>query len=257
MKHVHIFQQDTAEAQERVREIRALGYKVTHGPISPEVLKKLREEPPAAVVIDLSRAPSMGRDVGIYIRHYRATRNLPIVFFGGEPDKVAQIKEKLPDVVYTEWRAINSALKRAIARPPAAPVNPKSLLAGYSGTPLTKKLGIKQEITIALVNAPPGFVKVLGKLPHGVVLKNRATQENDMMLWFVRSRSAMKKNIMRIAPMVKQGGLWIVWPKKTSGISSNLSQKDVRAIGLDAGLVDYKVCSIDETWSGLKFARRK
>ena len=257
MKHVHIFQKDTVEAQERVRELRVLGYKVTHGPISPGVLKKLREEPPAAVLIDLSRAPSMGRDVGIYIRHYRVTRSIPIVFFGGEPDKVSQIKEHLPDAEFTDRHRIRTALKRAISRPPTAPVKPQSLLAGYSRTPLVKKLGIKAEFSVVLIDAPHDFQKSLGKMPQGVVMKQRLTRRNDMVVWFVRSRKALEQRMSKVADFVKQGGLWIVWPKRTSRIPSDLSQKHVRAVGLNAGLVDYKVCAIDETWSGLKFALRK
>lgn len=255
--HVYLLQKDLAAARQHIKELKTLGYGVRHEPISPDALRKLKEEPPMAVLIDLSRAPSLGRDAGIYIRHYRATRNIPIVFFDGEPKKVAQIKKHLPDAIYTSWHGIDHALKRAIARPPAAPIKPKSLLAGYSRTPLVKKLGIKAHSTIVLINAPHDFAKVLGKLPDGVLLRRKATQSNDMMIWFVKSRKELEKKITIIATLVTQGGLWIVWPKKISRISSDLSQKDVREIGLSAGLVDYKVCAVDETWAGLKFARRK
>lgn len=255
--HVYLFQKDLAAARQHIKELKTLGYCVRHEPISPDALRKLKEEPPMAVLIDLSRAPSLGRDAGIYIRHYRATRNVPIVFFDGEPAKVVQIKKHLPDAIYTSWRGIEHALKRAIARPPAAPAKPKSLLAGYSGTPLVKKLGIKPRSIIVLIDAPHDLLKGLGKLPPGVVIRRRVTQNNNMMICFVKSRKALEKRIKMIAALVEQGGLWIVWPKKMSRISSDLSQKYVREIGLSAGLVDYKVCAVDETWAGLKFARRK
>jgi hypothetical protein len=255
--YVYLFQKDTAAAKRIVEELSAHGYRVRHEPVSPASLRKLRDKPPAAVLIDLSRAPSTGRDVGIFVRHYRKTRHVPIVFFGGEPGKVAQVKRYLPDAVYTDRHQVKTALKRAILCPPTAPVKPQSLLAGYSGTPLVKKLGIKPEFNVVLIDAPHDFQKALGKIPDGVVMKKRLMRQNDMVIWFVKSRKVLERRISKVANFVKQGGLWIVWPKRTSRISSDLSQKHVRAVGLNAGLVDYKVCAFDETWSGLKFAFRK
>lgn len=256
MKRVHLFQKNQVEARKRAKELEALGYCVTYGSISPEVLRKLKEEPLVAVLIDLDRTAALGRDAGIYIRHYRATRNMPIVFINGKPANVVATKKHLPDAIYTDWSGIKSALRRAISHPPVAAVKPKSLLAGYSNTPLVKKLGIKPESAITLINPPDDFRKVMGKLPDRVVIRKRVTKKNDLMIWFVRSRRALEKRIKTVAARVGRGGLWIAWPKKTSRISSDLSQQDVRELGLNAGLVDYKVCAIDETWAGLKFARR-
>lgn len=254
---VFLYQRDPAAAKNLVEELSAHGYCVRHEPVSPASLRKLKDKTPDAVLIDLSRAPSMGRDVGIFIRHYRATRHIPIVFFDGESGKVAQIKGQLPDAVYTERRSVMSALRYAISHPPTTPVKPQSLLAGYSSTPLVKKLGIKPDFTVVLIDAPRNFQKALGEMPSGAVMRKRLTRNNDIVIWFVRSRNALEERIGKVASFVARGGLWIVWPKKTSRIASDLSQKHVRAIGLSAGLVDYKVCAIDETWSGLKFAVRK
>ena len=254
---VYLFQRDQVAAGDLVEDLSAHGYRVRHEPVSPVALRKLRDKPPAAVLIDLSRAPSMGRDVGIFIRHYRATRHVPIVFFGGEPEKVAQVKKHLPDAVYTGRRRLVSALKRAIARPPTAPVKSQSLLAGYSKTPLVKKLGIKPESIVVIIGEPRGFRKALGEMPPGVVMRKKLTRHNDIIIWFVKSKKVLEKRIRGVTTFVARGGLWIVWSKKTSRIPSDLSQKYVRAIGLNAGLVDYKVCAIDDTWSGLKFALRK
>ncbi len=257
MKRVHLFQRDPVEAQKRARELKNLGYAVSYGPVSPEALRRLKVSPPEAVLIDLGRAPMLGRDVGIFIRRYRATRNIPIVFLEGEAAKVIQIKQHLPDAVYTSWRAIKGALEHAVAHPPAEPVKSKSLLAGYSSTPLVRKLGIKPKSILVLIDTPGNFLKNLGQLPDGVIVKNSASQENGMMIWFVKSRKALESRIAKIAASVKKDGLWIVWPKKKSSVSSDLSQQDVRRIGLAASLVDYKVCAVDKTWSGLKFAKRK
>ena len=254
---VYLYQRDPAAARGLVEELSAYGYRVRHEPVNPASLRKLKDKPPAAVLIDLSRAPSTGRDVGIFIRHYRSTRYIPIVFFDGEPSKVAKIRGQLPDAVYTVRHRVMSALRQAISHPPTAPVKPQSLLAGYSKTPLVKKLGIKPESTVVLVDAPRGFQKALGEMSAGVVIRRKLIRHNDIIIWFVKARKVLEKRIGTVASFVARGALWIVWPKKTSRISSDLSQKHVRAIGLSAGLVDYKVCAIDETWSGLKFAVRK
>jgi hypothetical protein len=131
------------------------------------------------------------------------------------------------------------------------------LFAGYSGTPLTQKLGIRAKAVVVVINPPSDFAKNLAALPEGVIMKNRLHKDNDLIVWFARSRKEMKERIRRMVAVTGRGGLWIAWPKKDSALRSDLSQKVVRAIGLDAGLVDYKVCAIDDTWTGLKFARRK
>ncbi|NNG17367.1 MAG: DUF3052 domain-containing protein [Gemmatimonadales bacterium] len=133
----------------------------------------------------------------------------------------------------------------------------KSALAGYSGTPLPKKLGIKAGYVVALVGAPQGFEKTLGRLPDDVQLRKQARGKPDLVVWFARSRKELESRVKRMGALAGVGGLWIAWPKKASGLATDLSQSDVRKVGLASGLVDYKVAAIDETWSGLKFARRK
>jgi hypothetical protein len=132
-----------------------------------------------------------------------------------------------------------------------------SALAGYAGTPLPKKLGIKKGSKVALVNAPEGFEKTLGQLPAGVSLRRRAGSGNDLTIWFTRSRTDLERRIERLGAQVGEDGLWVVWPKKASGEKTDLTQAEVRRIGLASGLVDYKVCSVDETWTGLRFTRRR
>lgn len=255
---VRLIHWNAAEAQERAAALRTAGYDVDHAALEgPASLRALKENPPAALVIDLSRMPSHGRDVALAVREAKATRHVPIVFVEGDPEKAAQIRTLLPDAVFTAWSRIRSALKSAIARPPAEPVVPESRLAGYSGTPLPEKLGIKPGYVVGLLGSPEGFEKVLGPLPEGVTLRERPPRPCDLVLWFVRSRLALEKDVARAAQLAGEGGLWIVWPKKTSGVPTELTQADVRRVGLASGLVDYKVCAVDEVWSGLRFARRK
>jgi hypothetical protein len=129
--------------------------------------------------------------------------------------------------------------------------------AGYSQTPLPKKLGIREGSVVALVGAPPGFERTLGSLPADVALRRKAGGRADLTLWFVRSRRELDRGIGRMAPKGEKGGLWIAWPKKSSPLAADVGEGDVRAAGLAAGLVDFKVCAIDLDWSGLRFSRRR
>jgi hypothetical protein len=191
------------------------------------------------------------------VRRTKATRHLPLVVVEGEPEKTAAVERLVPDAVFTPWSRIRGALKRALARPPAEPVVPDSMLAGYSGTPLPRKLGIKPGAVVGLIGAPEGFERTLGRLPAGTLLRRPARGRCDLLLWFPRSRADLLRRVGSIGERAGGDGLWIVWPKKASGIRTDLTQNGVRRAGLDAGLVDYKICAVDAVYSGLKFTRRK
>jgi hypothetical protein len=126
-------------------------------------------------------------------------------------------------------------------------------VAGYSGTPLPKKLGIKPGSTIALVGAPAGFE--VGELPEDASVRLDARGRADLVVWFVRSRRELRPE--RLARLADGRPLWIAWPKRASGVETDLTENVVRDAGLAQGLVDTKVCAIDETWSGLLFWRRR
>jgi hypothetical protein len=130
-------------------------------------------------------------------------------------------------------------------------------MAGYSSTPLAKKLGIKERSRIALVNAPKDFQAELGELPDRVEFVKRLTKSLDIVLFFVVSEPALARDFAKLAKKLATNGMiWIAWPKKSSGVTTDLSFERVQRIGLDAGLVDVKICAVDETWSGLKFVYR-
>jgi hypothetical protein len=130
-------------------------------------------------------------------------------------------------------------------------------MAGYSGTPLAKKLGIKEGSRIALVNGPKDFESTLEQLPDGVEFVKRPTKPLDIILFFVLTERALARDFAKLASrLIANGMIWIAWPKKSSGVATDLSFERVQRIGLDAGLVDVKICAIDETWSGLKFVYR-
>jgi hypothetical protein len=260
MHRVCLIHWKAQEAEEKIAKLRAAGYEVDYGEMNPQTLRDWRNNPPAAFIIDLSRLPTQGRDVAMSLRGYKATRHTPLVFVEGQPEKIERIKVNLPDAVYTSWSRIRASLKAAIAKPVASPVVPASNLAGYSGTPLSKKLGIKPNSIVALAGAPKDFEKTLGELPEGVRLKKRAERACDLIIWFVRMRAELYDRIKEIGELIGDdgaSGLWIAWPKRASGVASDMTENIVRETGLSSGLVDYKICAIDATWSGLKFARRK
>ena len=129
-------------------------------------------------------------------------------------------------------------------------------MAGYSGTPLIKKLGIKSGFVVAFVNAPEGFARGLD-LPADVIMNKRSQQRLDLALLFVKSEKELMQKFSHLAAKLKPSGmLWVAWPKKSSGVASDLSFTNVQSIGLATGLVDTKICAVDDVWSGLKFVFR-
>jgi hypothetical protein len=130
-------------------------------------------------------------------------------------------------------------------------------MAGYSGTPLPKKLGIKGAHRIAFINAPDNFTKELGELPGGVEIVKQQRAPLDLIVCFVKSEKELGAQFEKLAAKLAPAGmLWISWPKKASGVPTDLTESVVQRIGLEAGLVDTKVCAINEVWSGLRFVKR-
>jgi hypothetical protein len=246
------------EAKERAQVLVDADYTVDRRPFAPAVLKELIADPPDAFVIDLTRLPSQGRDLAIMLRKHGSTREVPLVFVEGAPEKVEKIQKLLPDATFTTWGGIRSALKKSPKGSKKDLVVPRSVFEAYAGAPLVKKLGIKPGMTLALVNAPNDFEQTLGKLPRDVNLRKGARGRADIAIWFARSKEDLEGRMKKIAGLIDENGrLWIAWPKKASGLKSDLSQQVIRRQGLAIGLVDYKVCSIDATWSGLLFTWRK
>ncbi len=133
------------------------------------------------------------------------------------------------------------------------------MTAGYSGTPLPKKLGLKEGTRLTLLHAPPGFVSKLGTLPERVRIRERLGGEADVVVLFVTRFHRLEDEFAKAASMLppESGMLWIAWPKKAAKMDTDLDFDIVQKHGLASGLVDTKICAIDEIWSGLRFSRRK
>jgi CheY-like chemotaxis protein len=224
--------------------------------MSPLVLRGLAANPPDAFVIDLSRLPSHGREVAMHLRLMKQTRRIPIVFVEGLGTKVEKIRELLPDAVYTTWERLGPELKHALAHPPVNPKVPESVFDAYRHMPLWEKMGIRPGRVIALINAPRDFEPKLEIPSNGVIFRKDLKRRPDIVICFVRNRAALNRQVKKLASVSEYAPIWIASPKKASGVATDLNQNVVREAGLAAGMVDYKVCSIDKTWTGLLFRKR-
>ena len=131
------------------------------------------------------------------------------------------------------------------------------MTAGYSGTPLVRKLGIKPGMTLCLLNAPENYNATLGDLPPGVILADSLTWPLDFIHFFSKARRELEAEFPRLkAALAYDGSLWISWPKQAAKVPTDLDENIVRETGLANGLVDVKVAAIDSVWSGLKFVYR-
>lgn len=131
-------------------------------------------------------------------------------------------------------------------------------MASRSGTPLPKKLGIIAGSKLALLDAPPGFIDVLGPLPDGVKVRRTVRGKCDVIVAFLTERQVLEKRISTLELLVSPaGGLWIAWPKRASGVPTDMTEAVVREVAVARGLVDNKVCAIDDTWSGLRLVWRR
>ncbi len=256
MSEVWLVHWKEAELPPRVARLERAGCTVDTTPLGPDYRASLKRKLPDAVVIDLSRLPSHGRELGSFMRRTKVSRHLPLVFVDGAEDKIARVRKLLPDAVFCSWRGIGGALKRAIHDAPADPVVPSDGMSGYSGTPLWKKLGVKAGTTLALCKAPDGIEADLGEYPDEVILRYRAAGKPQVLVWFVRREKELLDGIERMKRFGAGGGLWIAWQKKGTEAVTDLTQTMVRRTGLDHGLVDFKICSINRLWSGLRFSIR-
>jgi hypothetical protein len=131
------------------------------------------------------------------------------------------------------------------------------MMAGYSETPLAKKLGIKENSQIAMVGAPNNFHEELGGLPAGAAIVPQTRKPLDLILLFVTRKADLLKQFTVLAQRLPAAGiLWVAWPKKASGVATDLNFDVVQKHGLSEGLVDTKICAVNEVWSGLKFVYR-
>ena len=250
MKRVALIHWNKEEAKPRVERLRGLGFAVEWvAPRTGEGLRMLVQNPPDAFLIDLTRMPSHGRGTGAFFRLRKATRGVPIVFMGGEPEKVERTRQLLPDAEYLDWKNV-ARLQRCIAQAGAHEVIVPKVMAQYAKVPLARKLGIKDGVPVVLIGVPDEVRDRLGMYEEAMT--------GERVLFFARSMRELENGFDTAAVRVKRGGgLWVMWPKKASGVGSDLTMPLVRGVALESSWVDYRICSVDETWSGMLFARKR
>lgn len=130
--------------------------------------------------------------------------------------------------------------------------------AGYSGTPLARKLGIKSGFKLLIVNAPDYYYSLFDDLPADIIKVSEGEKEVDFIHFFVKEQSELERRFEDLKSYLQINGMiWVSWPKKASKVLTDVDDGVVRKNGLDHGLVDIKVCAVDDVWSGLKFVYRK
>ena len=275
MAKVRLVHWHAVEARHKAELLRDSGYVVQHlAPRSVTLLRELRDNLPDAVVIDLSHLPTQGRAFALALRSQRSTRQVPVVFVAGSPTVRDALEPEFPDATFALWTRIRGALRRAISAPKQVPDHAESpadapapranhiatrvrTSTGYSSATLPEKLGIKPRTVVALVAAPDNFERTLGELPADVIVRRHNRGPRDLTIWFVYSLAQLQQRAAKIVAALGPHGLWIAWPKRTSTLASDVRDSHVREAGLALGVVDYKVCAIDDDWSALKFARRR
>ncbi|HTU45847.1 MAG TPA: hypothetical protein VMF91_12340 [Bryobacteraceae bacterium] len=258
MPRIRLLHWKAAEAGEYIELLRAAGHQVEYEPeFRPGLMRTWRESPPDAFVIDLSRLPSHGGEIAIALRQSRATRTVPIVFCDGAEDKVARVRSELPDATYCTRKTLGAGLRQALKKHVAAPVVPTQMMDRYAGRTAAQKLGIKEGSTVALIDAPRDGVKVIGDLPKNVEFRDESAEQVNVTLCFIHDLASLKQRLSDMRDRAGETKLWVLWRKGGSAARGAVTENLVREYGIDLGLVDYKVCSVNAVWSALAFALKR
>jgi CheY-like chemotaxis protein len=254
MPRVRLIHWKAAEAAKYIDRLSAAGHDVEYDEqFSPAMLRSWRESPPAAFVIDLSRLPSHGREIAIALRQYKATRRIPIVFSEGAEEKIEKTRALLPDAVFCEFSKLSSTLRKALATSPKDVVVPDAMMKRYASRSTAQKLGIKERSAVMVVDPPRDILIVLGDLPADVeFVETKAA----VTVCFAHEPHSLRIRISELRGVAGESKLWICWRKGKSA-EGGVSERLVRETGISLGLVDYKICSLNEVWSGILFARKR
>ncbi len=258
MSRIRLLHWKATESEPHIDLLRRAGHEVEYDEqFRPALMRSWRESPPDAFVIDLSRLPSHGREIAIALRQSPATRRIPIVFVEGAKEKIDRIRAELPDARYCSLPGLAPALKQALADPPNDPVKPAQMMDRYASRTAAQKLGIKEGSTLALIDAPRDVLKVLGELPRNVAIMDGPNAHASVTLCFAHEAHSLRLVISSIREVARQSKLWILWRKGVSGARGGVTERLVRETGIDLGLVDYKICSVNQVWSALLFAIKR
>jgi len=253
MPRVRLFHWKAAEAGALIERLRAAGHAVDYDERPQDSVREMRRRPPDVVVIDLSRLPSRGRDAAAWLRARKAMRHIPIVFVNGAEERVDAMRQSIPDAVYVSGAKLRSAVRQAAANRPADPIVPQTMMERYATRTAAQKLGIREDTTVAVIDPPRNFdIGVEGNVRISERYGAPDGAAADITLWFVHDAAACIEALPDMRKLAARTRLWIVWRK-----GSRVKQPFLRESAAAVGLVDYKICAVDRTWSAMLFARRK
>ena len=257
--HICLICWDQSRAEQHAAALKRESYRVTLVTASLSGwIGYIRDLAVDAVVFDLDRLPSHGRQVGLHLCQARSTRHLPLVYLGGEPAKVDRIRTELPHATCAPWSDAGRAIQTAmVAASRASPVHlPFKERAGSSD--LVHRLGLKAEVPVFFWGDADFLYETLAAAADNLIVTWAPARQLCLTLAVTRCAAdvvaVFEKGAAGYAP---GSSIWIIHPKQSGRYSTDFNQNDVRALGLSHGWVDYRVCAIDSDWSGLKFARRK
>jgi len=257
MSRVRVIHWKAAEAAPLLEVCRSAGFDVEYlERDGGAICRAIRANPPDVVVIDLTRLPSHGKEVAVWLRGPKSTRDIPIVFVDGVPEKVNAIRELLPDATFCEQGKVPAAIKlQARTRNLVVPFGMMERAREKSAA---QKLGITAGSSVASVEPPRDFPELLGELPDSVEF---CEDDAPTTLWFVHDRESLLENLRRMRLLAPRTRLWLLWRKGAKGAKAfsgaGLTQNSLREMTREVGLVDYKICSVDDRWSAMLFARKK
>jgi hypothetical protein len=251
MSRLRLIHWNAEEAASYLTLLRDAGHHVEYNPeFSPPLMREWRSSLPDVFVIDLSRLPSHGREIAIALRQSKATRQVPLIFCEGEEAKVAKTRELLPDATFCSLARLKSTIRKLRAVDKAAVV-PKAMMDRYAGRTAAQKLGVREGDKVCAIDPPRDIEAVLGPVefvesPTGA----------GVTLLFATDPQEMQRQISELRVVAARTKFWVCW-KKGKSAENGMGERLVRDTGLSLGLVDYKICSLNQVWSGLCFAAKK
>jgi CheY-like chemotaxis protein len=256
MLRIRVIHWKAAEAGPLVQACRKAGFEVDYTERDGgAICRAIRKDNPAAVVIDLSQMPSHGREVAIWLRSTKSTRSIPIIFAGGEEDKVSAVRTILPDAIYCEIDKIGKILKHAVresrSESGARLVAPPQMMERAAWKSAAQKLGLEADSVVSVVQPPRDFPGLLGDFPASVEFQE---EQAPLTLWFIHEMDELLSSLRRMRAVATSTKLWILWRK---GSANGVTQNSLRETAREFGLVDYKICSVDKRWSAMLFTRKK
>jgi CheY-like chemotaxis protein len=258
MPRARLIHWNASEAEQYMRLLIEAGWEVSYEPaIASGFLVRLRESRPDVIIIDLSRLPSHGREVAGAVRASKCTRHIPLVFVEGKADKVQAIRDSLPDAVYGGWAEIHTLLHQASHQAPAEPTVPVPHMQRYAGRPVAQKLGLKAGMKVNAIDAPRDYLHPLTGAAANVEFLEDAAEPCEVTLCFVRDLGSLHERLPELRRIVDQSRLWVLWPKQKASKRSGVTEKAIRESAIALGMVDYKICSYDATWSAIALARKR